>query len=345
MYPFMKVLESARLTAISKCDITLCMIRRTHMAGAVNWEARIGSRMRLRDLHILLTVAQHGTMAKAATHLCVSQPAVSEAISNLEQVLGVRLLERRRRGIEPTAFGAALVASARAAFDDLRQGVRQIEFLSDPDAGELRVACPESIASGILGPIVRRLSTRHPRIRLVIEQALTQPLFPQLESRHVDLILTRWGPPLGKPEHARALNIEVLFNDRVQLAASRRTQWSRRRKLDLVDLMDARWITVPSNDVGAAALANAFRARGLEPPAVVVTTYSIHLRYSLATTPGFVAVIPESVLRFNPQGLHRLPVDLAMPPWPVVIVTARDRTPNPAASRFIECARHVAKSM
>jgi molybdate transport repressor ModE-like protein len=70
--------------------------------------------MRLRDLHILLAVAQHGTMAKAATHLRVSQPAVSEAISNLERVLGARLLERRRRGVEPTAYGAALVESALA---------------------------------------------------------------------------------------------------------------------------------------------------------------------------------------------------------------------------------------
>jgi DNA-binding transcriptional LysR family regulator len=314
------------------------------MAGSTNWEARIGSRMRLRDLHILVAVAQHGTMAKAAAHLHISQPAVSEAIAHLERVLGLKLLERRRRGVEPTAYGAALLKSATAAFDDLRHGMRQIEFLSDPDAGELRIACPESVASGVLGPIVRRMSARHPRVRLFVEQAVTQPFFPQLENRQVDLILTRWGPPLGNPDHTGGFNVEVLFNDRARLAVGQQTPWAQRRKIDLVDLIDARWITVPSDDIGAIALANAFRDRGLEAPAIDVTTYSIHLRYSLAASADFVAVIPESVLRFNPQHLRALPIDLPVPPWPVAIVTARDRALNPAASRFIECARHVAKS-
>ncbi len=313
------------------------------MAGSVKWDARIGGRMRLRDLHILLAVAQQGAMAKAAAHLGISQPAVSEAIAGLEQALGVRLLERGRRGAEPTAYGVALLKSATAAFDELRQGVRQIEFLSDPNAGELRIACPELIASGILGPIVKRMSARFPRVRLFIEQALTQPLFPQLDNRQVDLVLTRWGPPLGGRELAPALNVEVLFNDRIRLAVGKRSPLARRRKIDLTDLVDARWITVPSNDVGGAALANAFRARGLEPPPIAVTTYSIHLRYSLASSARFIAAIPESVLRFNPQGLQELPIDLPLPPWPVAIVTANDRTPNPAINRFIECARDVAK--
>jgi DNA-binding transcriptional LysR family regulator len=313
------------------------------MAGAVKWDARIGGRMRLRDLHILLAVAQHRTMAKAAADLGISQPAVSEAVAGLEHALGVRLFERGRRGIEPTAYGNALLKSATAAFDELRQGVRQIEFLSDPNAGELRIACPESIASGLLGPVVKRMSARHPRVRLFVEQALTQPLFPQLDNRQVDLVLTRWGPPLGERDRARALNVEILFNDRIRLAAGKRSPWARRRKIDLADLAEARWITVPSNDIGGAALANAFRARGLKPPPIAVTTYSIHLRYSLASTDAFIAAIPESVLRFNPQGLHELPIDLPLPPWPVAIVTAKDRTPNPAVNRFIECARHVAK--
>jgi len=307
-----------------------------------HWDARIGGRMRLRDLHILLMVAQHGSMAKAAAQLGISQPAISESVAALERTLGVRLLERGRRGAEPTTYGSALLKSATAAFDDLRQGVRQIEFLSDPDAGELRVACPESIASGILGPILKRMSERYPRVRLFVEQAVTQPGFPQLEARQVDIVLTRWGPPLGERASARAFNVEVLFNDRSRLADGKRSPWARRRKIDLADLADAPWITVPSGDIGGAALANAFSRRGLASPAIAVTTYSVHLRYSLAASANFVAALPESVLRFNPHGLHELPVDLPVPPWPVALVTAKDSL-NPAVARLVECARHVAR--
>jgi DNA-binding transcriptional LysR family regulator len=109
------------------------------MKKRVNWDARIGSRVRLRDLHILLTVVQNGSMVKAAAQLSFSQPAISDAIATLEAALGVRLLDRSRKGVEPTAYGALLLKYGQMAIDDLRQGVKEIEFLADPTAGELRI--------------------------------------------------------------------------------------------------------------------------------------------------------------------------------------------------------------
>ena len=65
----------------------------------------VGTRLKLRDLHILLTVVEWGSMAKAAKHLAVSQPVVSRAIAQLERGLSVRLLDRTAQGIEPTVYG------------------------------------------------------------------------------------------------------------------------------------------------------------------------------------------------------------------------------------------------
>jgi DNA-binding transcriptional LysR family regulator len=73
----------------------------------VHWADRIGRRLKLRDLHILVAVVQWGSMAKAAHHLAISQPVVSASIGGLEQTLGVRLLDRSRRGVEPTMYGRA----------------------------------------------------------------------------------------------------------------------------------------------------------------------------------------------------------------------------------------------
>src|SRR5437763_208114 len=184
------------------------------MAKIADWDARIGGRVRLRDLHILLAVVQCGSMAKAAGQLGVSQPAVSEAIAGLEHALNVRLLDRGRRGVEPTVYGDALLKSGRAAFNELRQGIKQIEFLSDPTAGDLRIACPESISSGILGPIIKKMSERYPRVQLFVEPFLfsARPLFPQLDNREVDLVFTRPSIPLRQSEDYSA---DVLFNDRI----------------------------------------------------------------------------------------------------------------------------------
>ena len=101
---------------------------------------RVRRRLKLRELDTLLAVAQCGSMLKASQQLAMSQPAVSKAIADLEQTLGVRLFDRSARGVEPTLFGVALLKWATAVFDDVAQGVSEIEFLASPGAGEVRVA-------------------------------------------------------------------------------------------------------------------------------------------------------------------------------------------------------------
>src|SRR5215213_2867149 len=105
----------------------------------MQWNDRIGRRLKLRDLHILLAVVQQGSMAKAASELAISQPAVSKVIADVEHTLGLRLLERSRNGIEPTEYGRALVRHGVAIFDELKQGGRELEFLADPSSGEVRI--------------------------------------------------------------------------------------------------------------------------------------------------------------------------------------------------------------
>ena len=101
------------------------------MGAAMQLSDRIGRRMKLQDLHVLMAVVQLGSMGKAAQSLNLSQPAVSRSIAELEHALGVRLLDRHRRGIEATEYGRALLDCGVAVFDDLRQGVKNIEFLAD----------------------------------------------------------------------------------------------------------------------------------------------------------------------------------------------------------------------
>src|SRR5258707_3832268 len=95
---------------------------------------RIGRRMKLQDLHILMTVVQAGSMGKAAQRLNTTQPNISRSIAELERALGVRLLDRHRQGIEPTEYGRVLLDCGVAGFADLRQAGKNIEFLAGPAA-------------------------------------------------------------------------------------------------------------------------------------------------------------------------------------------------------------------
>src|SRR5215469_7257057 len=157
----------------------------------------MGPRFKLRDLRILLTVADAGTMGKAAESLAVSQPVVSKAISDLEHAVGVRLLDRSQRGVVPTAHGRAMIKRGIAIFDEMHQGLKDLEMLSDPGAGEVSVGATASAAAAIVSPIIDRLSRRHPRLRFRVLVADSAPLFGALQSRTIELAISRPPRPLG----------------------------------------------------------------------------------------------------------------------------------------------------
>jgi DNA-binding transcriptional LysR family regulator len=236
--------------------------------AAWDWENRIGRRLKLRDLHILSVVARWGSMAKAASHLDTSQSVVSEAIANLESALGVRLLDRSPRGIEPTIYATALLKRGHVVFDELREGIKDIESLADSATGEVRIACPEFLAAGLITDAVDGFSRRHPQIVChVVEADVSTLEFRQLQERSVDLMVTRVPNAFVDDD----LNIELLFDDPHLVVVGAKSSWASRRNVTLSDLVDEPWI-IPSSLIVNAILKEAFEAHGLKVPAEKVIT-------------------------------------------------------------------------
>jgi DNA-binding transcriptional LysR family regulator len=312
------------------------------MPKASDWAARIGRRVRLRDLHVLFAVVQHGSMAKAGSHLGMSQSAVSQAIAALEDAVQVPLLDRTPRGVEPTGYGAALLRRGRAAFDELKMGVQEIESLADPAAGEIRIACAESIAAGMLPAVIERFLKRHPRVKLNVFQTTPHLTgFAALHERSADAVFTLMPKPF-EADLGERLHAEILFHDRVCLVAGKQSPWARRRSIRPAELADATLVSPAPDTPGGAAVLEALRVAGVAGPRI--TTFSVHLRTILSLKGDFIAVLPESILRFNPgHALKELRVGLSMPRPPALLVTLRNRTLSPPVQRFIECAREVAK--
>jgi DNA-binding transcriptional LysR family regulator len=318
------------------------------MAKILDWDDHIGRRLRLRDLRVFFTVVQAGSLAKAATQLRVSQPAVSQVIADLEHALGAKLFDRSSRGVEPTVYARALLKRGRAAFDELKQGIRDIEFLADPTAGELTIGYPESIAATVLPQIVERFFERYPRVVMRADIVPNPEFkFPGLRDRTHDLIFARMPSPLPDDYSVEDLNVEVLFNDPLVVVAGTNSPWGRHRKVDLAELVGERWILSPPGTLVHARVAEAFKARGLEGPKASLVTYSMDLRARLPAHGRFVTAIPKSLLRVHGDrhALKILPVELPARPWPVTILTLKSRTLSPVVERFITCAREVTKTI
>jgi DNA-binding transcriptional LysR family regulator len=314
------------------------------MGVVVQWDDRIGRRLKLRDLHIFMMVAQHGSMGRAAKHLAVSQPVVSKAISDLERTLKVRLLDRTARGVEPTLYGGALLRGGTIVFDDLGSSVKEIEFLADPTAGEVRIASVESLNAIFIPAVIDRLARKFPRLVFYVHPipAPTQHL-EVLHERSVDLAVTYLNMPF---EH-EDLQVEVLYSDSISIVAGPDSKWLRRRKVELGELVDERWCLPTKDTLAVSVIVRAFRERGLAVPRNFVTTNSAQLRHALIASGRVLAFASTTRLRLSGKRsvLKAVPVDLRIPYGNVGVVTVKNRTINPAAELFIECARQVAKPL
>jgi DNA-binding transcriptional LysR family regulator len=314
------------------------------MERKIDWTKQIGHRLKLRDLHVFCAVVQNGSMAKAAVQLGVSHPTVSEVISDLERTFKVELFDRGPRGVELTAFGVALLNRCNAAFDELKQSVRDIEFLKNSTGGELYIGCAESLSASILPSILDRFSQRYPRVKFRVDAVVTgTPEIPRLRDRSLDLVLARMRP-LAELQFADDLTIEVLFDEQLDIVAGARSPWARRRKIDLSDLVDEPWLLTGPDNWNYVMVADAFRARGLRMPNVILETLSVHLRTNLIASGRYITALPRSVLQLyaNPLSLKTLPVKLEAAPWLVAMVTLKHRRLSPVAERFIECTREFA---
>jgi DNA-binding transcriptional LysR family regulator len=311
------------------------------MAGRIDWDHHIGRHLRLRDLHAFFTVVRSGSMAKAAVELRVSQPAVSKVIADLESALSVRLFDRSSKGIEPTVYGRALLKRGVAAFDELKQAIRDIEFLSDPARGELNIACPGSIARSLAPRMVERFMEAYPSIVMRVDAVANPQLFPGLHDRTYDVYLTLL--PLPERRVPEGLDIEFLFSDLLVIAAQAHHRLAKRRKVEFADLAAESWVLPRPDSWNYICIADAFRARGLGAPKIALWSNDAPVRNQMIATGRFVTTVSRSTADW--YGMKVLPVDLPAKAWPVVIATVKDRTLSPVVELFIQFARDFTKSM
>jgi DNA-binding transcriptional LysR family regulator len=304
---------------------------------------RIARRLKLHDVRVLVAVAEAGSMHKAAERLGTSQPAISRAISDLEHSVGVRLLERSPRGIEPTPYGRVLIKRGVAAFDEFRQGVKDIKFLADPSTGELSIACSDAMAAGPVLAVIEQLIRQHPRLVFQVVTGATATLFRALTERNVELVITRATAAVAQEQ----TNVGSLFEDNVLVAAGAQSRWARRRGVELDDLVNEPWTLPPYDSAMGMIVLEAFRARGLAPPAPTVVMESAITRGKLAASGRILTVVPEFLLTLpgRDPALKALRVELPGARRTMRIISLRDRSLSPLAELFIDSMRALAKPL
>lgn len=300
---------------------------------------RIERRLKLHDLRVLMSVIQIGSMGKAAQRLGTSQPAISRSIAELEYALGVRLIDRGPKGIEPTMYGRALLKRSLIIFDELQQSIEDIEFLTDPNAGELRIGTSIAVAVGFASAVIDRLNRKYPKARFQLSTSDTAAAMHALVERKVDLTIAH----IVEPTTDELTNTEVLFQEPHIVVAGLQSRWARRSQVKLAELMDEPWTLPPRESQFGAVVSEAFRANGFELPRVLITS-SLPVRTVLVGSSRYLTMLPCTALAAGGH-LKPLPIDLPTTRRPVAIFTLKHRTLNPMAMLFIEEAHKSARAV
>jgi DNA-binding transcriptional LysR family regulator len=309
----------------------------------MDWADRIGRRVKLRDLHVMLAVAQMGSMSKAAERLAISHPVVSKTISDLEHALGVRLFDRTAHGVHLTDGGHAILDCGVAVFDELRRAVGRLDHLSDPTVGDLGVGATEPVMCGLILSVMQRLIVQYPRIKFHNVTGDTPSLHRALRERRVDFVVSRqWRS--GTEDD---LTAEILFDEDLVVVAGYQNPLARRLKIKLTDLLDEPWVLPERDNAAGQLIAEGFRSIGVGPLKPQTISNSIAIRMGLVKTMGFLTILPGSTLHFYPDRrlLKVLPVRLPMKAQPVEVVRLTHRTLAPVAETFLKSLRTIAKPL
>ncbi len=120
------------------------------------------------ELNAFVAVAEHGNFTKAATHLAISPATLSQTIRELEERLGVRLLNRTTRSVALTEAGERLLARLRPVLDDYEAAIDSVNSFRDKPAGLIRLTMPPVPATWLVGPSLPRFLAQYPDIRIEI---------------------------------------------------------------------------------------------------------------------------------------------------------------------------------
>jgi len=308
----------------------------------VRWDERIGRRIKFRDLHLLEAAAQTGSLAKAGKSVGMSQPAVSHAISELEKSLGVPLFDRTSQGVVPTAFGRTLLKRGAVAFNEIRQGLSEIETLADPTRGELRLGTPQPMLA-LTTAIIDRMSKRFPRMTFHLAVESTHILLRALRERAIEVVVSRMLTPLTDDD----VSVKVLFDDELAIMAGRDNPWARRRVVKLEQLIHEPWVLPPPDGWLHPLMQKAFGGQGLEVPRATVSTLSTYAVSMLVAQGPYLTIHPETMLRVSSEHrlLRALPVALPETRTPVGLVSLKHHAPSPVAKVFADTARAVVKEV
>ena len=303
----------------------------------------IPSRLKPRQLLLVVVLADAGNLHRAAELLNMTQPTASKLLKELEDALQVPLFERLPRGVRPTWYGEAMVRHARAALGSLGAAHEEIQALKDGRQGQVAVGAVSAPGVTLLPPAVARIKRERPGMRISLEIESSDVLLDRLDAGHLDLVVAR----LFAQHDKSRLRYRRLAGEPVCAVSRRGHPLLAQSGLTLAGLMEYGWIVPPPGSVLRHRFDLMCQAHGLQPPADLVETAALLFITRMLEQSDRLAVLALDVARYyaGQQAVEILPLELPCHMDDFGIIVRTDRPLSPAAQAMMRALEDEARAL
>jgi LysR family transcriptional regulator, regulator of abg operon len=285
--------------------------------------------MRLQRIEQFIAVVDAGSIRGAARQLAMSQPALSRALQNLEEELGVQLMRRGGRGVSLTEAGTTFLARARVAEAELRKAADEARRSVDDGSGLLSLGLSPVGASLLLPELVMTLQKKRPKTRIRILETTPSALLPLVRDEVMDLAVTqRTRIHLDAGLDYRPL---ADINMRVAVRPGHPLLGAGARALH--HLVGTSWLYMTAHDSADDIVSRSFLASGLPVPLPAVHCGSYFVALDLLAATDLIGVLPPALLRSCIRSGQLAELVLAQPLLPINLglYTRAGSPPTPSA--------------
>ena len=292
-----------------------------------------------RRLQIFMALVEKRHMPSVAEMMDISQPAVSQAIRDIEASIGLKLFDRGPKGLLPTPEGQVLAEHVRRAMAELESAEAEISELTGMLRGHVDIGALSLGRTSILPKAIASVLRRCPQLTISTVEGPYAALARSLRSGEIDFILGALRPPEETVGFAR----DVLVMDDMSFVVGGHHPLAQRVSVRWSELLELSWILPQKGTPTREMAERMFYTRNLPPPKVALETADLSVVRGMLLESDMVAAVSARELRaeLSSRWLSVLPMRLPETARPIGILRRENSMPSPGARMLIEELRLV----
>jgi LysR family transcriptional regulator, regulator of abg operon len=297
--------------------------------------------MKLHQLSALVTAIETGSLRRAAEKMGLSQPALSRSIRELENEMGVRLLERTTRGVEATVYGGALVLRSKLVDAELRHARDDIAHLQAATHGDLQIGVTPVSTFSLLPMMLSRLKKGRPHLRVGVTEGMGAGIINQLRQGDFDFVLGRMYESIDP----REFNFEILFTDSLVVFARKGHPLAQAGKLSKATRNSCEWILPSLDSPARVAFQRTFQDETGSAPQSTIESNSFMTMLTILSQTDLLGISPQQIFRgtWLQKEFAVIDIGFSFPSQPTGIIRRARGMPSTAAQFAVKELRLVAQ--